>query len=174
MAGHKASDYFQNGQLKGTLVGMATAWIGSISSLAGVLIGALMAYLIQERNWKREARRQVYGSFVGECSVWLDSIGRVRFAKEGGITSEPHWDRANAERAQVFGLRAQIELLGTGSTPEKAEKLKNILVSFNQEVHLYRPDDRNAPPPDEMTFRDQFDEALNDFISCASRELRVH
>ena len=49
----------------------------AISTLAGVLVGALTTYLIHKQNWVRESRRQVYANFIGECRIWFDSIERV-------------------------------------------------------------------------------------------------
>jgi hypothetical protein len=150
---------------------MTTLWFGSISSLLGVLIGAGATYLIQSLNWKRETRRQVYANFIGESRIWLDSIERVRFAIEHKFPDcRPHWDRANAGRAQVFGLRAQAEMLGTEPTREAALNLEQSMESMNKGIAGYND---LAHPPDAEAYKEEFNRCLNKFRDAAIAELHV-
>lgn len=153
---------------------MTTLWFGSISSLVGVLIGAWTTALIQERNWKRETRRQLYADFVGESRTWLDSIGRVSFAIEHGFSNAelvPHWDRANAGRARVFGLRAQIEMLATKPTHKAALDLELSMEDINKKIYNYGDD--LAHRPDAKAYREEFDCCLEKFLHAASAELHL-
>jgi hypothetical protein len=113
----------------------------------------------------------VYASFIGECRIWLESIGRVRYAIRHDQAREPHWDRANAGRTRVFGLRAQIELLGTRPTREAALALERSMEDINEKIYDYGHD--QAHPPNTVAYREEFDFCLNGFRRAASAELRV-
>ena len=130
-----------------------------------------MTFLIQTFNWKRETRRQVYANFAGKSCIWLESIERVKSAIEWKFETEPHWDRANAERAQVYGLRAQIDLLGKDPTRKTAHDLECRIAEINNEMYEYGRD--RTPRPDAVKYRKKFDQCLNEFQHAASAELRM-
>lgn len=137
----------------------------------GVLIGAGATYLIQSLNWKRETRRQVYTNFVGESRIWLDSIQRVRYAIEHpNLDREPHWNRANDRRAQVFGLRAQAEILGTKPTRDAARNLEQSIECINKKIVVYS--ENLAHPPNAEAYK-EFNCCLKKFRDAAGAELHV-
>jgi hypothetical protein len=146
----------------------------AISTHAGVLVGALTTYLIQKQSWVRETRRQVYASFIGECRIWFDSIERVTEAIQRDFPAserEPHWDRANAGRARVFGLRAQIDLLGGKRPRNAALALEQNIGKINEKIYIYDHDREH--PPNTGACRKEFDRCLDEFRRAASVELNV-
>jgi hypothetical protein len=153
---------------------MSNGLISALGSLIGVIVGALTSFLSQDRHWKRETRRQVYGTYVGKAITWLDALFRVAFTiREEWNPREraPWWDHANEARVEVAALLGQVGMLANRSTRDRAMAMDAYLQNLHDEIFKHEMSS-TVPNSDEM-HRGTFHKLLEQFIAEAGRELRI-
>jgi hypothetical protein len=153
---------------------MASVWLGAISSLGGVIIGAMATYLTQKGIWKRTTRRELYGNLVGRSNVCREQLLDVAFAMRWKLPEEElnaRWEKANAGMAEVSSLAAQVSMIATAGTRGAAEALEANLSDLKNE--LYRDNKNNNRPKSGQEYRAAFNPVLRDFVAAASKELRI-
>jgi len=153
---------------------MASIWLGTISSLGGVIIGAMATYLTQKSTWKRTTRRELYGNLVGKSNVCREQLLDVAFAMRWKLPEDElndRWEKANAGMAEVSSLAAQVSMIATAGTRGAAEALEANLSDLRTE--LYRDNKNNNRPKSGQEYRAAFNPVLRDFVVAASKELRI-
>lgn len=153
---------------------MASIWLGAITSLSGVIIGAIATYLSQKGTWKRTTRRELYGNLVGQSNVCREQLLDVAFAMRWKLPEDElnaRWEKANARMAEVSSVAAQVSMVATTDTRAAAEALETNLSHLKDE--LYRHNKNKTEPAKGQNYREAFKPALNAFIAAASKELRI-
>lgn len=161
---------------------MATAWLGVIASLGGVLIGAFATYFSQKGTWKRTTRRELYGNLVGKSNICHEQLLDVAFAIRRKLENTEHnarwedqlnarWEKANVGMAEVSSLAAQVSMVATTGTRAAAAALDGNLSQLKDE--LYRHNKNRTEPEKGQIYRTAFKSVQEDFIEAASKELRI-
>lgn len=161
---------------------MASVWLGAISSLSGVLIGAFATYFSQKGIWKRTTRRELYGNLVGKSNICHEQLLDVAFAIRRKLENDElkarweeqldaRWETANAGMAEVSSLAAQVSMVATTSTRAAAAALDRNLSQLKDE--LYRDNKNKTEPAPARDYRAAFKSVQEDFTEAASKELRI-
>jgi hypothetical protein len=161
---------------------MTSVWLGAISSLSGVLIGAFATYFSQKGIWKRTTRRELYGNLVGKSNICQEQLLDVAFAIRQKQASHgrnsrwedqlnARWEKANVGMAEVSSLAAQVSMVATTSTRAAANALEKNLSDLK--TKLYRHNKNRTEPASGDRYRAAFKPVQEDFIEAASRELRI-
>jgi hypothetical protein len=153
---------------------MGSIWLGAITSLSGVIIGAIATYLSQKGTWKRTTRRELYGDLVGKSNVCREQLLDVAFAirwklPEGELNAR--WEKANAGMAELSSLAAQVSMVATTGTRAAAAALDGNLSQLKDE--LYRHNKNKTEPEKGQVYRAAFKPVEEGFIEAASKELGI-
>lgn len=153
---------------------MSNGLISALASLVGVIVGALTTFRSQDRHWKRETRRQVYGAYAGKSITWLDALVRVAFTVREGWSPqvrEPWWDLANAARVEAAALQGQVGMVAARSTRDRAAALDAHLQNLHDEIFMHERS--GTSPNDGGRYREDFRPLLELFITAAGKELGI-
>lgn len=151
---------------------MVSIWFGAISSLVGVVVGAVATYVSQEHLWKRTTRRELYGNFVGLANVCRDLLLEVSYSIRRPLPKNEQdlrWEKANARTAEMSALAAQVKMVAGSGTREAANELEKHLIELKSTLHHHNKD--GTRPEESKIYRDRYTPVLDGFFSAASKEL---
>jgi hypothetical protein len=122
---------------------MSDLW-AVVGTLGGAIIGWVSAANIKNAEWKRQqsvrwdaVRREIYGSFLGRCNEYFQSLctvaRRLRSADKDGARIA--YKEANALRSQVAALKGEVDIINSESVRTPANNLYGYLEKLNTDLH---------------------------------------
>ena len=140
-------------------------------TFASVILAASIAYLAALTAWRRQQRREVYGSFVAAVDDALDALDQLLSESgDASLRRLDRWDGFHQARVSFDAAWGQVRLVAPSALAEHARCTGHALLDFEHDARDLTVDDaqelRAANPYLQWP-------KAKAFVAAARRDLRV-